>query len=108
MSVSNPNICLTETLMSGSAFSVTAFIGPPWVLQRSRAPFPGPRLESKKRAAPGQGALPGNNALISGCEFGHLDTPSARHGHFTSGGSHVASNLTESQPWAEDMMTVRR
>src|SRR5215470_16142734 len=99
MSVSNPNIRRTETLMSGSAaVSVTTFIGPP-------CDTPAIPSEYVQRR-PGHGACPGITPQIQMANLG-----ASTHGQRGTGRSHPADrmssgNLTESQPVAEAMMTV--
>src|SRR6516162_3578431 len=99
MSVSNPNICRTDTLMSGSvAVSVTTLIGPPC----DTPAIPGEYL----RRRPGHGACPGITPQIQVANLG-----ASTHGRRGTGRSHPAdrmssSNLTESQLAAEAIMMV--
>src|SRR5262245_1898401 len=97
MSVSNPNVCRTDTLMSGSgaAVSVTAVIAPPC---ENPQQFPGNTSDRRTGRTPlGYNA---RNPLSH--EFAHPDTRHQRG----AGGSHPADrmsaiNLTESRRSAE-------
>src|SRR5258706_13347191 len=116
MSVSNPNICRTDTLMSGSgAVSVTAVIAPPCekpgnlpaytydprdgrmpLVQRQKSPDSGQvhlaSLRGRDQTSPA--TTPGCDSTRSKSALSHEFGPprhaaSARRGRIASGGSHV-------------------